>query len=139
MFSTGALRRAVTVPTARFPALQICRISDSGSRNACGDAATGVVREALSTNGCADSALAKDYTLKAGTIDKGTGAPTGWALRTLENNKAMEYPISQTVGLVGTGTPIHPSYTPQGYKDSGWYDPATKEIVCLEHSEKVGQ
>lgn len=86
---------------------------------------------------CADTALADQYTLKTGFIDKGTNAPTGWALRTLENDNAMEYPISKTVGLIGAGTLINPSYTPQGYSDSGWYDPATKQIVCLGKSQKL--
>lgn len=84
---------------------------------------------------CADTTLAGQYKAVEGFIDKATGSPTGWALKTAENK---EYPISRDVGLIGTGELINPSYTPQNYKDSGWYDSATKKVVCLKQAEVVG-
>lgn len=92
---------------------------------------------------CGDPKNASKYKMVTGFIDKASGAPTGWALKTLENGKVQEYAISKNVGLIGgpnvsgAGDLINPSYTPQGYKDSGWYDEATKTIICLSKSEQV--
>jgi hypothetical protein len=44
-------------------------------------------------------------------------------------------PISPTVGLIGTGEKIEPSWTPPNYVDSGWSD--GKQVVCLKHAEVV--
>lgn len=84
---------------------------------------------------CADPKLANQYTLVEGFIDK--SAAGGWSLKTFDGTK--EYPISKDVGLIGQGTLINPSSTPQDMREQGWIDKKKGkkgEVVCLSVTSK---